>query len=112
MWKSPQIHVSSIRRQTSCLRRKLEPEDAHLMRIGSHRHTKCSGKPKVSQFYCSLGIDQQVLWFEVTVQHTMWVAEGKALQKLEQVALGEEGEVQEGWERIAAQTRKLSLLQA
>lgn len=57
------------------------------MGVGSHRHAECPCRPEVRQLDGSLGIDEQVLGLEVAVQHPVGMAEGQALQQLEQVTL-------------------------
>lgn len=57
------------------------------MSVNPHRNTKGPGQPKVSQLDFALGIDEQVLGLEVTMQHPVGVAEGQTLQQLEQIAL-------------------------
>ena len=57
------------------------------MCVGTDRHTKSPRQPEVSQFDLTLGVDEQVLRFQVSVEHAMGVAECQTLKKLEQVAL-------------------------
>ena len=59
------------------------------MCVGSDGHTKCSSQSKVSEFDDTLCTDQEVLRLEVSVQHSVWVAELNALQDLECIALKE-----------------------
>ncbi len=63
------------------------------MGVCSDRDTKRPGQSKVSQFDHALAADEDVLWFEVSVQHTVGVTEGDAIQHLVQVALQGGGRV-------------------
>ena len=47
-----------------------------------HRNTKCSSKAEISEFKFSLPIDEKILRFQITVQHSILVAKCCAHEKL------------------------------
>ena len=57
------------------------------MCICADRHPKCAGQAKVSQLNVALGVDQQILGLEVSVQHTVNMTVGNACKQLVHVAL-------------------------
>ena len=59
----------------------------HLVCVCANGDAKGAGKTKVGQLDVALAIDEQVLWLEVTVQHTARVAKLNALEQLEHVGL-------------------------
>ncbi len=59
----------------------------YLVSVGSYRYTKGSTKSKVSQFYGSIVVDEQVLWFQVSVQHTTSMTELYSLKDLVRITL-------------------------
>lgn len=67
------------------------PPNTHLVRVGAHGHPEGASQAEVGQFDGAVGVDEQVLGLEVAVQHAVRVAEGQALQQLEQVALRGQG---------------------
>lgn len=67
------------------------PHNTHLVRVGAHGHPEGASQAEVGQFDGAVGVDEQVLGLEVAVQHAVRVAEGQALQQLEQVALRGQG---------------------
>ena len=59
----------------------------HLMCVCSDGHPKRPGQPEVRQLDDPLHIDEQVLWLQVSVQHSVGVAEVDPIQHLIGVAL-------------------------
>ena len=57
------------------------------MCIHPNRYTKRSGQSKICQFDDSLAINEEVLWFEISVQYSPLVAEQNALEELVCVTL-------------------------
>lgn len=57
------------------------------MCVGTNRHTKSPRQAKVCKLDLSLGVDKQVLRFQVSVEDTVRVTKCQTLKKLEQVAL-------------------------
>lgn len=62
-------------------------KDPYLVGVDPDRNTKGSSQAKVCQFDNALVVDQQILWFQVTMEHSATVTEVDALQYLVQVAL-------------------------
>lgn len=57
------------------------------MGVDPDRNTKGSSQTKVCQFDNALVVNQQILWFQVTMEHSATVTEVDALQNLVKVAL-------------------------
>jgi len=56
--------------------------------ISLDRQAKSAGKTKISQLDCASGrVDQQVLWFQISVENAMLVQVDECLQDLVQEAL-------------------------
>ncbi len=65
------------------------------MRVALDRYAEGPAQPQVSNLQChGLVINQQVLWLEVPVHHTVLVAVRKALDQLVQHALQEQAAAQ------------------
>lgn len=62
------------------------------MGVDPDGNTKGSSQTKVCQFDNALVVDQQILWFQVTMEHSATVTEVDALQYLVKVALNSVGE--------------------
>ena len=60
------------------------------MGVGPHWYTKCPPKAKVGYFDGSFLVNEEVLGFKVTVNHTTCVHEHNPLQNLVSVALEEQ----------------------
>lgn len=60
------------------------------MCVDTDRDAKRSGQAKVCQLDAAHVVNEQILWLEVTVQHTPCMAEQYALTDLEHVALQRE----------------------
>lgn len=59
----------------------------YLMCVCTDRHAEGSCQPKVSKLDLTLGIDEEILWLQVSMKDSVRVAESQALQQLEQVTL-------------------------
>lgn len=59
----------------------------YLVCVRADRYTKSSRQAKISQFDLSLSIDEEILRFQVSMKNPVRVAEGQALQQLEQITL-------------------------
>lgn len=57
------------------------------MCVGANWNPKSSGQAKVGQLDLALGVDEEVLGLQVPVENPVRVAEGQALQQLEEVTL-------------------------
>ena len=57
-------------------------DSTYLVRESVDRHAEGPGKTKVSDLQLALLVDQQVLWFQVTMEDPIFVTEGCSLQKL------------------------------
>lgn len=57
------------------------------MCICTDRYSKGSCQAKVSQLDLTLGVDEEVLGLQVSMENPMRVAEGQALQQLKKIAL-------------------------
>lgn len=57
------------------------------MCVRPYRDPKCSGQPKISKFYVSLCVNEQILWLQISVQNTMGMAVSYSKQKLMHIAL-------------------------
>lgn len=57
------------------------------MCVRADRYTKSSRQAKISQLDLSLSIDEEILRFQVSMKNPVRVAEGQALQQLEQITL-------------------------
>lgn len=57
------------------------------MCVCADRHPKGSCQAKVSKLDLPLGIDEEVLWLQVSMKNPVRVAEGQALQQLKKIAL-------------------------
>lgn len=64
-----------------------KPISTYLMCVSTDRHAEGSCQAKVSKLDLTLGIDEEVLWLQVSMKDSVRVAEGQALQQLEQVTL-------------------------
>lgn len=60
---------------------------AYFMCVGANWNPKRSCQAKVCQLDLALGIDEEVLGLQVPVENPVRVAEGQALQQLEEVTL-------------------------
>lgn len=63
------------------------PESDDFMCVGSDRETDAASKTEISQFDVSLRVNQQVLWFEITMKDTMSMTVSDPLKQLPQVGL-------------------------
>jgi hypothetical protein len=54
----------------------------HFVRECVHGYAKGPGQAKISELELSFPIDKQVLWFQIAVQDSILVAEGRAHEKL------------------------------
>ena len=54
----------------------------HFIRERVHRHAEGSRQAEITKFKFSLSIDEQVLRFQIAVQDSVLVAEGRAHEKL------------------------------
>lgn len=63
----------------------------YLMCVCTDRHAEGSCQAKVSKFDLTLGIDEEVLWLQVSMKDSVRVAESQALQQLEQITLQTQG---------------------
>lgn len=61
---------------------------AYFMCVGANGNPKGSSQAKVCQLDLALGVDEEVLGLQVPVKDPVRVAEGQALQQLEEVTLG------------------------
>lgn len=59
----------------------------YLVRVCADRYTKSSCKAKVSELDLTLSIDEEILRFQISMKNPVRVAEGQALQQLEQITL-------------------------
>lgn len=59
----------------------------YLVCVRADRYTKSSRQAKISQLDLSLSIDEEILRFQVSMKNPVRVAEGQALQQLEQITL-------------------------
>lgn len=59
----------------------------HLMGVGTDWDTECSAETKISNFYRSLIVNEQILWLEVAVDDTAHVHKHYTLKNLVCVAL-------------------------
>lgn len=59
----------------------------YLVCVRADRYAKSSRQAKVSQLDFSLSIDEEILRFQVSMKNPVRVAEGQALQQLEQITL-------------------------
>lgn len=57
------------------------------MSVGADRYSKSSRQTKVCQFDLPLGVDEEVLGLQVSMKNSVRVAEGQALQQLEEITL-------------------------
>lgn len=57
------------------------------MCVCTDRHTEGSCQAKVSKLDLTLGIDEEVLWLQVSMKDSVRVAESQTLQQLEQITL-------------------------
>lgn len=57
------------------------------MCVCADRHPEGSCQAKVSELDLSLGVDEEVLWLQVSMKNPVRVAEGQALQQLEEITL-------------------------
>lgn len=53
------------------------------MCIHSHWDSKCASKAKISNLYDALLIDEEILWFEISVEHPSLMAIENSLEKLQ-----------------------------
>ncbi len=74
------------------------------MGVGAHRHAERTGEAKVGEFEHTGAVDQQILRFQVAVQHAVGVAERNTGDELVQVRLSN-GE-REGERRAEDKTRQ------
>lgn len=58
------------------------PKGDHLVGKGIDRNTKSAREPEISELELALVVDEQILGFQVAVQHSVFMAEGDSLQKL------------------------------
>jgi len=63
------------------------PQRHHFVRVGTHWDAKGTGEAKVGELDVAVGVDQQVLWFQISVQDTVCMAKLNALQQLPHVTL-------------------------
>lgn len=67
------------------------------MRVAANGDAKSPRQTKIGQLDAALGVDEQVLRLQITMQHAVHVTESDATQQLVQVALKEgQGEDQRG----------------
>ena len=59
----------------------------YLVCVCSNRYSEGSCKAEVSELDLPQSIDEEVLWLQVSMQDPVRVAEGQALQQLEQITL-------------------------
>ena len=57
-------------------------DSTYLVRESVNWDTERSGETKVSNLQLSLFVDQQVLWLQITMEDSIFVTEGRALEKL------------------------------
>ena len=57
------------------------------MCVCADRNSKSSCQAEVSELDLPLSIDEEVLWFQVSMKDPVRVAEGQALQQLEKITL-------------------------
>lgn len=62
-------------------------EPAYLVCVRAYRDPKGSRQTKVSQLDLPLRIDEEVLGLQVSMENSVRVAEGQALQQLEKITL-------------------------
>jgi len=63
-------------------RKAVQFDSTYLIRESVDRHAERSCETKVSYLQLALFVDQQVLWFQITVEDSIFVAESCSLQKL------------------------------
>jgi len=63
---------------------------SNLVSVRADGHAEGPRQAEVCQFDLPLGVDEQVLGLQVSMQNPVRVTEGQALQQLEQVALQRE----------------------
>lgn len=57
------------------------------MCVRAYRDPKGSRQTKVGQLDLTLRVDEEVLWLQVSMKNSVRVAEGQALQQLEEITL-------------------------
>ncbi len=72
----------------------------YLMCVCADGHPEGSRQAKVSELDLPLGVDEEVLGLQVSMKNPVRVAEGQALQQLEQITLKTQ--------QIRTQVRRLS----
>ena len=69
----------NIKQTGQCIFTLLYYMDTHLVGVDTHRNTKSTCQAKVSQFDDTIAVDEQILWLQVPVQHSAFVAEQDGL---------------------------------
>lgn len=57
------------------------------MRVCADRYTKSPCQAKVGELDFTLSVDEEILRFQISMKNPVRVAEGQALQQLEQITL-------------------------
>lgn len=55
--------------------------NTHLVSVSADRDPECAGETEISKLEDSIPVDEQVLWFQISVQHAMCMAERDSLHK-------------------------------
>ena len=62
--------------------RRAVPQRDDFVGVGAQWNTEGTGQTEVGEFEVALLVDEQVLWFEIAVEHAVGVAVAHALEKL------------------------------
>lgn len=62
---------------------------AYLMSVCPAWNTKCSSQAKICQLNGARFVNEQILWFQITMEHSALVAELNSLKNLMKIALKE-----------------------
>ena len=78
----PHVDASRVLTTTEKNLRCAVPESDDFVCVSAERDTECAGQTEIGQLEVAFLVDEQVLWFEVTVQDTVGVAVAGSLEKL------------------------------
>lgn len=79
---APHVNTSAVLPAAEENLRRAIPESDDFVRVRAERDSECACEAEISDFEIAVSVDEQVLWFEITMEHTMRVTVTNALEKL------------------------------